>query len=551
MKKIFLFLITISLLVLTGCVEDETYTPVDDVLDTITLASEVGDDFNLVILRDNVELSWSSNNSAITIDGTKAKVTQEYNDIDVKLTVVGTKSEYSSSKTYDVKVLKKVYVEDTNAPQILTIDEIFEVEDEKLVKLECVTAQHSYSMGTHFTDGENTIYVYGAKSLEVGKTYEVTGTKTSYGSGSHEVPQIKDAIITEVTGDANTLEAKESTVNYVSNTNQYSYYEVNATISIESDNVYLVDGVDRLEVSSYNETTTLGLLKQLNGVNVDIKVYLTGGYSCRTVLTYVTEKDLNITDLDRVNAAANNLNIVSATYSNVNLPTTTLFDSIITWSSNNVDVLNDLGEVNRQEDDVFVTLTATITINDVFVTKEFEVKVFSINAIQKTELFISEYYEGASYNKYIEIYNPNDYDVELDGYMLKLGINGASFSTTYSYTGTLGAYETFVVAHSSSSDDIKYLIELLGGRGDLHSVANFNGNDTIGLFNGEELIDVFGVYGENPGTSWNVGSGNTVDHVIIRNAGYGGNIVWDTSEWSATSVSLSTHLDSFGLHVYN
>lgn len=42
------------------------------------------------------------------------------------------------------------------------------------------------------------------------------------------------------------------------------------------------------------------------------------------------------------------------------------------------------------------------------------------------ELFISEYVEGSSNNKYIEIYNPAGQTVDLSGYRLDIAANGKS-----------------------------------------------------------------------------------------------------------------------------
>ncbi|MGB3618615.1 MAG: lamin tail domain-containing protein, partial [Catalinimonas sp.] len=41
-----------------------------------------------------------------------------------------------------------------------------------------------------------------------------------------------------------------------------------------------------------------------------------------------------------------------------------------------------------------------------------------------TDLFFSEYVEGSSSNKALEIYNPTDADIDLTGYRVELFSNG-------------------------------------------------------------------------------------------------------------------------------
>jgi predicted extracellular nuclease len=53
------------------------------------------------------------------------------------------------------------------------------------------------------------------------------------------------------------------------------------------------------------------------------------------------------------------------------------------------------------------------------------------------DLFFSEYVEGGGNNKAVEIYNPADSPVDLDGYAVQVYFNGnTSASTTVPLTGT-------------------------------------------------------------------------------------------------------------------
>ena len=110
------------------------------------------------------------------------------------------------------------------------------------------------------------------------------------------------------------------------------------------------------------------------------------------------------------------------------------------------------------------------------------------------DLFISEYVEGSSYNKYIEIYNPTDQDVDLSNYKLAMhnysgsaeGGNDGGLKEIV-LTGTLKAKEVIVYKNSKS--------EIYTGIAEAISddVMNFNGNDPVILYKGDNIIDYFGV----------------------------------------------------------
>lgn len=155
------------------------------------------------------------------------------------------------------------------------------------------------------------------------------------------------------------------------------------------------------------------------------------------------------------------------------------------------------------------------------------------------DLFISEYGESSS-NKWIEIYNPTTSPITLSGYSIKLFSNGASSaSSTYNLTGTLNGQEVLLI-HNGSTTLSQY-------SGVNNGVSIFNGDDAIGLYKNDVLIDQFGVIGIDPGAYWIVGDGTTDEHTIVRksNIVYP-NSVWDTTEWIAYS---GTPLDYVGYHI--
>ena len=112
-------------------------------------------------------------------------------------------------------------------------------------------------------------------------------------------------------------------------------------------------------------------------------------------------------------------------------------------------------------------------------------------------LFISEYIEGSSYNKAVEIFNPTNTTVSLSGYQLKLYGNGNTEpTTTTDLSGEILANDVVVLGSTQVTEDsaLKPLVDMAV------SAVNFNGDDYFELVKDGELVDSFGVKGER--TSW-------------------------------------------------
>jgi predicted extracellular nuclease len=146
---------------------------------------------------------------------------------------------------------------------------------------------------------------------------------------------------------------------------------------------------------------------------------------------------------------------------------------------------------------------------------------------QCTDLFFSEYVEGSSNNKAIEIFNPKSVPVTLSGYKVLLYSNGSTTpTTTFNLNGTVAAGGVYVIANSAANDSIKAMADTT------NSVSNFNGDDAIALVKGTDTLDIFGVIGVDPGSSWPVDSANTVDHTLVRaDTVHGG-----TKDWALSST---------------
>jgi hypothetical protein len=138
------------------------------------------------------------------------------------------------------------------------------------------------------------------------------------------------------------------------------------------------------------------------------------------------------------------------------------------------------------------------------------------SAATPTELFISEYLEGSSNNKAVEIYNGTGAPVDLGagGYSLEQYANGSTTpQVPISLTGTIAHGDVYVIANSLSDPGILVWAD--------QSLAalNFNGNDAIVLRKGATVIDSIGQVGNDPGIlGWGTDPLDTVDSTLRRRA---------------------------------
>ncbi|HTD03142.1 ExeM/NucH family extracellular endonuclease [Undibacterium sp.] len=162
------------------------------------------------------------------------------------------------------------------------------------------------------------------------------------------------------------------------------------------------------------------------------------------------------------------------------------------------------------------------------------------------ELFFSEYVEGSSNNKALEIYNPTAAAVDLGIYKVKLYANGAvNPTTTLSLTGAIAPGATLVLYNASTA--AARVAEIQGVK-QTSGVANFNGDDAITLEKNGSVVDAIGQVGRQQ--VWTSGPASTIDTTLRRKAGINhGSIpsaypaVWDVAqEWDAYPVDTFTGL---------
>ena len=180
------------------------------------------------------------------------------------------------------------------------------------------------------------------------------------------------------------------------------------------------------------------------------------------------------------------------------------------------------------------------------------------------QLIFSEYIEGSSNNKALEVYNASSQTVFLDNYRIVGSYDGGGWNTTY-YAfpdgATLGVGDVWVIANESAAQTILSVADEILAYNAGGYVVSFNGNDARGIEMTTDggatwtLIDVIGIPTEDPGTGWDVAgvSSATLDHTLVRKTAIqGGNTDWTSSagtnegdsEWIVYPIDTFEYLGS-------
>ena len=175
------------------------------------------------------------------------------------------------------------------------------------------------------------------------------------------------------------------------------------------------------------------------------------------------------------------------------------------------------------------------------------------------DLFFSEYAEGSSSNKYVEIYNGTGTDIDLSSYSLQGTNNGTSWGDNgerdVSLSGTLAAGDVYVIAADEADAAILAEADLALA---YESPVHHNGDDGIALLKDGVIIDAIGVENDDPGSGWDVAgvTNATANHTLVRQLsvtmGNGGD--WsasagtseDNSEWIVYDQDTWDYLGSHG-----
>lgn len=155
-----------------------------------------------------------------------------------------------------------------------------------------------------------------------------------------------------------------------------------------------------------------------------------------------------------------------------------------------------------------------------------------------TDLFFSEYVEGTSNKKAVEIFNGTGSPVDLSNYSMKKQVNGAGpFGNELLLSGTLANNDVYVIVLSSTTGTT-LVGEPYVDLATTSSVMSFNGNDCVALYHSGVQTDVIGIVDQvspNWGTDLTMVRLSTVVSPRV-------DFTWD--EWTVYPVDTTEYLGS-------
>jgi len=213
-----------------------------------------------------------------------------------------------------------------------------------------------------------------------------------------------------------------------------------------------------------------------------------------------------------------------------------------------------------------ITYTFTVTAfndNSESTGASLEVTTLSDSTSQtmSDSLFFSEYIEGSSYNKALEIYNGSGQTINLTNYAILANYNNNPwYASHYSFPAgaSLESGNVWVIMHSSADENYHSIADELTSA----TVVNYNGNDVRALVYIAEMettfLDIIGQYNDSAVVNnWAVAgiADGTLNHTLVRKSSIRkGNPDWpssagtntDDSEWI---VYESDTFNNLGSHV--
>ncbi len=175
------------------------------------------------------------------------------------------------------------------------------------------------------------------------------------------------------------------------------------------------------------------------------------------------------------------------------------------------------------------------------------------NTLSSCSLYFSEYGEGSSNNKYLEIYNPGIESISLDGFALAHTVNAPSIPGEYEtwvelpVNGIIDPQSVYLIVHSQAEIGLLNISDF--------SYGNLsNGDDGFALVNGSPddftVLDALGDWNGDPGTGWDVaGTGSaTANHTLIRKSTVS---TGNSGDWSASAGTTEDDSEWIVLEIDN
>ncbi|MDC1168033.1 endonuclease [Flavobacteriaceae bacterium] len=342
-------------------------------------------------------------------------------------------------------------------------------------------------------------------------------------------------------------------------------------LTVTNTTTYSIDlswsaSTDNIGVSSYDvyvdgnlEASTSNINYTITGLSSNITYDLT--VSARDIADNVSPQSAPLTVVTQEDTEAPSvpMNIVISDETDVSFK--------ITWdpSTDNTEVIH----YNIYIDNIFHDMIniSSYTIYELTASTTYSVTLEAVDGLNNTsaqsapvnatttdgnsnttmELLISEYVEGSSNNKAIEIANLITSPVELDRYNLRRDSNGGGeWSERFDLTGTINVGDVIVIINANANSQILLdqadIVVVNNQSTNYGEPLNFNGNDPIGLFKDDVLIDIVGEFG---GGSSNFAKDKTLRRkstVVEPNINFDLNNEWEIFPMDTFDDIGGTHL---------
>lgn len=342
-------------------------------------------------------------------------------------------------------------------------------------------------------------------------------------------------------------------------------------LTVTNTTTYSIDlswtaSTDNIGVSSYDvyvdgnlEASTSNVNYTITGLSSNITYDLT--VSARDIADNVSPQSAPLTVVTQEDTEAPSvpMNIVISDETDVSFK--------ITWdpSTDNTEVIH----YNIYMDNIFYDMIniSSYTVYNLTASTTYSVTLEAVDGLNNTsaqsvpvnatttdgnsnttmELLISEYVEGSSNNKAIEIANLITSPVELDGYNLRRDSNGGGeWSERFDLTGTINVGDVIVIINANANSQILLdqadIVVANNQSTNYGEPLNFNGNDPVGLFKDDVLIDIVGEFG---GGSSNFAKDKTLRRkstVVEPNINFDLNNEWEIFPMDTFDDIGGTHL---------
>lgn len=400
MRKILLISVSLFFLITLVACGDGSKTDAEKVSEDITaltVETSAESDLQLKDSGDNeTVISWSSSDEdVITNDG---KVYRYKENKVVTLTATVTLNQESDTKEFIVTVPK--------LDNINNVSDVLSASDNSSVKV-LGTVIGLDKEGIHIFDETGIVYVKSTDStLKIADKVLISGTKTT----DSNQPFINECTLvnTYPKGDTPLVPTKKvlgyyATLDHTKVSSYYQYFEVDGTINIIDDEIYVIDGNIKLKVDSNILDDIKTTLSDNDYARVTIKGFMQNHDGDNWVINISKLEDIVIVNLNDAQKLGQikkwiESQLPDTPTDDLNLPVThPVYGGTIDWASNNEDIITDTGIVNLPYRGAQVELTYSISVGDQFqmYTKTF---VIESNVSNVSDIVTLENYNTAKEN---------------------------------------------------------------------------------------------------------------------------------------------------------